>query len=83
MRGFERTPSFFIANSFYMNILDSPLVAIERRSGVTLYGRKVNKSGKLGQFEVHSNYLGHDGKVFATYSEAEVRMNTLAGIKKP
>lgn len=55
------------------------LIPIERKEGVTLYGRIVN--GKLGQFEVHSDYLGHDDIVYYTYPEAEIKFKKLIGIR--
>lgn len=56
------------------------LIPIERKEGVTLYGR-VLTNGKLGQYEVHSDYLGHDGIVYYTYPEASIKMAKLIGIR--
>jgi hypothetical protein len=57
------------------------LVPIESKEGVTLYGRVLDKSGRLGQFEVHSDSERHDGHVYTKYSEAERRMSALLGVK--
>ncbi|HEX5185276.1 MAG TPA: hypothetical protein VFV86_00160 [Nitrososphaeraceae archaeon] len=53
------------------------LVAIERKEGVTIYGRVINNMNKLGQFEVHSATLGNNGHVYADYKEAERRRDQL------
>ena len=60
----------------------SDLTAIENKEGVTLYGRVIDhKTKKLGQFEVHSDRLGHDGKIYLQYKDAEIRMNALIGVQ--
>jgi hypothetical protein len=62
--------------------MNQELIAIERRSGVTLYGRIIDqKTKKLGQYEVHSDMLGFDGNVYAKYKEAETRMAAMIGVK--
>jgi hypothetical protein len=55
---------------------------IERSEGVTIYGRVIDKNGKLGRYEVFSDYLGSSGMVFHNYYEAETRMKALIGINK-
>ena len=62
---------------------DSKLVPIERRDGVTLYGRVIGKGNKLGQFEVHSKYLGNDGMVYSLYKDAEIKFKAIIGVSKP
>lgn len=57
------------------------LIPIERKDGVTIYGRIVTIWGKLGQYEVHSDFLGHDGIVYSLYSDAQRRMSALIGVK--
>jgi len=59
---------------------DNNLIPIERLEGVTLYGRVLN-TGRVGQYEVHSDFLGHDGIVYYTYPEAEIKMKKLIGIR--
>lgn len=61
-------------------VKDSNLVSIESKQGVTIYGR-VQTNQKLGQFEVHSDFLGHNGVVYQLLTEAEIRMNVLIGVK--
>lgn len=56
-------------------------VVIERREGVTIYGKVIDKMGRLGQFEVHSDKLGNNGTVYAFYKEAENRMAALIGVQ--
>jgi hypothetical protein len=60
---------------------NSQLIAIESKSGVTLYGRVIDSKGKLGQFEVHSDFAGTGGFVYHLYKEAQNRMNALIGVK--
>lgn len=57
------------------------LVPIERNdeAGVTIYGRVIDKNGRLGQFEVESDRFGNNGSVFTVYKEAKARMSALAG----
>lgn len=57
------------------------LVVIERKSGVTIYGRVIDSKGRLGQFEVHSDVLGNNGSVFHLLSDAQQRMRALIGVK--
>jgi hypothetical protein len=57
------------------------LVPIERRDGVTLYGKVVGKGGKLGQYEVHSDWTRYDGQVYAQYHDAETKMSALIGVQ--
>ncbi len=61
--------------------MQTELVPIERKQGVTIYGKVLDTKGRLGQFEVHSNMLGNNGKVYSLYSEAKTRMNILIGVK--
>lgn len=61
--------------------MNNELIPIERKDGVTLYGRVLDNKGRLGQFEVYSDMLGYDGNVYHKYSEAEVRMSALIGKK--
>lgn len=60
----------------------SKLIPIERKEGVTIYGRIIGKNGKLGQFEVSSNVLGNNGSVYHLYPDAEKRMNILIGFQQ-
>lgn len=57
------------------------LIAIERKEGVIIYGRIVDGKCKLGQYEVHSEYLGHDGIVYPKLKDAQTRMSALVGVK--
>lgn len=57
------------------------LVPIERKAGVTLYGRVIGPNGKLGQYEVHSEHLRHDGNVYGLYADAKNRFNAVVGVK--
>ena len=61
---------------------NSKLIPIERREGVTIYDKIIGKGGKLGQYEVHSDFLGYNGTVYSLYKEAEVRMSALIGMQK-
>jgi len=61
--------------------MSSDLIPIERKDGVTLYGRIIGKGGKLGQYEVHSDWSRFDGNVYCDYKAAETRMNALIGVK--
>lgn len=64
-----------------MKTIIGELVPIERKSGVTLYGKVLDNNGKLGQFEVHSDFMISSGIIHSTYKEAEVRMSALIGAK--
>lgn len=55
------------------------LIPIERKMGVTIYGRVIGKGGKLGQFEVISDYFPDLEIVYSTYAEAEKRFAALVG----
>lgn len=55
------------------------MVPIERREGVTIYGKVINHMGRLGQFEVVSDKLGNNGSVYTEYKEAANRMKALIG----
>ena len=57
-------------------------IPIERKEGVTIYGRMIDKNGKLGRYEVFSEHLGSNGIVYHEYSAAEVRMKSLIGVNK-
>jgi hypothetical protein len=59
--------------------MSQELIPIERKEGVTLYGRIVDGRNKLGQYEVHSDVLGYDGIVYPLYKDAERRMSALIG----
>lgn len=56
------------------------LIPIERKNDVTIYGRVTNQSGKLGQFEVHSEWAKHDNTIYGLYADAERRMSALIGV---
>lgn len=58
------------------------LIPIERKDGVTIYGRIVGKGGKLGQYEVHSDFQKFDDLIHVNYSDAQTRMAALIGVKK-
>ena len=60
---------------------NSEMVVIERRDGVTIYGKIVDGKNKLGQYEVHSEKLGNNGSVFHLLKEAQQRMNALIGVQ--
>ncbi len=57
------------------------LVPIERKEGVTIYGRVIGKGGKLGLFEVHSDFSVWDEIIYSLYPQAETRMSALIGVK--
>lgn len=57
------------------------LIPIERKEGVTIYGRIVGKGGKLGQYEVHSSFVKGNNTIYTSYSEAEDRMKFLIGVR--
>jgi hypothetical protein len=59
--------------------MQTTLIPIESKSGVTIYG-KVGKNGKLGQFEVHSDFLGNNKEEYHLYRDAQTRMNALIGV---
>lgn len=59
---------------------EQKLIPIERKSGVTIYGRIIGQGGRLGQYEVHSDILGHDGTVYHLYKDAQTRMSALIGV---
>lgn len=63
-------------------MLSQNQIPIERYAGVTLYGRIIGKGGKLGQYGVHSDYLGDNGTVYHSYSEAQNRFKAIIGILK-
>lgn len=54
-------------------------VIIERKEGVTTYGKIVGSGGKLGQYTVYSDILGDDGEVYMKYSDAQKKMAKLIG----
>ncbi len=56
----------------------SERVLIVSRDGTAIYGRVIDNAGKLGRFEVISDYWGNDGQVYHQYSEAERKWETLA-----
>jgi hypothetical protein len=49
-------------------------VPIIRKQWGTIYGRVVNTSGKLGNYEVISDQFGHDTIVYARFAEAERKL---------
>lgn len=57
------------------------MIPVERKDGVTLYGKVLNASGKLGQFEVHSTQMSDNGNVYGTFKEARNRMDAMIGVK--
>lgn len=61
--------------------MSNKLIPIERRDGVTLYGKIVGKGGKLGLYEVHSDFLGNNGVEYTDYKSAETRFKALIGVK--
>lgn len=58
------------------------MIPIERKDGVTIYGKVIDKSGRLGQFEVFSDHLGSNGNVYHLLTDAQQRMKALIGIYK-
>lgn len=58
------------------------LVPVERKQGVTIYGRVINTNGKLGQYEVHSDWVRYDGITYNDYPSAENKMNALIGVQQ-
>jgi hypothetical protein len=64
-----------------MNNMNQNLIPIERKDGVTLYGKVIDKNGRLGQFEVHSDILGNNRTVYHLLSDAQNRMKALIGVK--
>ena len=59
----------------------SNMVVIERRGGVTIYGKIIDGKNRLGQYEVHSDVLGNDGSVFHLLKDAQTRMSALIGVE--
>lgn len=57
------------------------LIPIERKQGVTIYGRIIGPNGKLGQYEVHSEHLKYDGFTYSLYKDAQTKMGALIGVK--
>ncbi len=57
-------------------------IPIERREGVTIYGRVIGENGRLGRYEVFSDIAGSDGVVYHEYAHAEVKMKKLIGVSK-
>lgn len=55
------------------------LILIERRNGVSIYGRVIS-TGRIGQFEVESDIFGNNGNTYSTYSEAAQRANALISL---
>lgn len=56
-------------------------VLIENKEGVCIYGKVINNSGRLGQFEVYSPYSRNDPNPYALLSDAQKRMSALIGVK--
>lgn len=56
-------------------------VPIVRKHGITLYGRVINKGGKLGNFEVIDNLRGHEGE-FSNFADAESKFKYLTSIRE-
>lgn len=52
-------------------------VTIVDKDGISIIGKTLNTTGKLGNYEVHSDYWGWDNKVYQQYPEAENRFNDL------
>ena len=52
-------------------------VTVVRKSGISIIGKTIDHKGKLGNYEVHSDYWGWDNKVYQQYSEAEDRYDYL------
>ena len=55
----------------------SNLIPIERKGGVTLYGRIVDGKCKLGNYQVHSDRFGLDSNTYTSVSEAQKRMKVI------
>ena len=55
------------------------LIPIVRREGVTIYGQVINSKNQLGQFQVHSDHSGWDGRTYSLLVDAEVRMKAVIG----
>jgi len=64
-----------------MKVIDERKVLIERRNGVSLYGKVIDAKGRLGQFEVESEFIRNKGEVYHIYAQAEFRMNFLIGVR--
>lgn len=58
-----------------MNLPDR--TPILRKYGITLYGRVVNNSGKLGKYTVYAHFNQSNGIEYATFAEAETYFNYL------
>jgi hypothetical protein len=62
--------------------MEQQLIPIERSNGVTIYGRLVGNNGRLGQYEVHSDfqYTGRD--TYHNLSDAQRYFKYLVDQKK-
>lgn len=58
-------------------------ILIERKDGVSIYGKVVGPNGKLGQYEVESVFTktSKNPPVYHTYAFAEKKKNYLIGVK--
>lgn len=56
-------------------------VLVVRKNGVSIYGRVVDKGGKLGKYEVEKDWMRNDGYVYFTYAEAESIFNYYVSLK--
>lgn len=52
-------------------------IPVESKEGVTIYGRVINNAGKMGLYEVFSDYWGTNGEVYHKYADAEKRAKSL------
>jgi hypothetical protein len=68
-------------NKKTISYMHNELIPIERKEGVTIYGRIIGKGGKLGQYECYSERQGADKNVYSNYSDAQKRMSALIGHK--
>jgi len=57
---------------------DSKMVPVVRKYGITVYGKVINPSGKLGQYELHTHYA--KPIEYTTFKEAERRFDELCFI---
>lgn len=57
-------------------------IPIVSHSGCTIYGRVIGTTGKLGLYEVFSDYWGTDGTVYHQFARAETRFNEIVDRNK-
>lgn len=62
-------------------MINQDSVVIERKSGVTIYAKVINPQGKVGKFEVVSDFHKNEGATYHTLTDAQKRMDVLIGYK--